>query len=69
MLLWIKSWGKRNNASSVVQVILCVSSVFDESGGVKDTVYLNSAQTRGTVSGTVLVNFKLNQQLLEFAKQ
>ena len=53
----------------MVQVILCVGSVFDESGGVKDTVYLNSAQTRGTVSGTVLVNFKLNQQLLEFAKQ
>ena len=69
MLLWIKSWGKRNNPSSVIQVILRVGSVFDESGGVKDTVYLNSAQTKGTVSGTVLVNFKLNQQLLEFAKQ
>ena len=50
-------------------MILRVGSVFDESGGVKDAVYLNSAQTRGTVSGTVLVNFKLNQQLLEFAKQ
>ena len=69
MLFWIKSWGKRNNTPSVIQVILRVGSVFDESGGVKDAVYLNSAQTRGTVSGTVLVNFKLNQQLLEFAKQ
>tara|TARA_Y100000385_G_C12876755_1_gene544012 strand:- start:59 stop:220 length:162 start_codon:yes stop_codon:yes gene_type:complete len=53
----------------MIQVILRVGSVFDESGVVKDTVYLNSAQTRGTVSGTVLVNLKLNQQLLEFAKQ
>jgi integrase/recombinase XerD len=43
--------------------------VFDEVGGVKDTIYLSSAQTKGSDSATVLVNTKLKRQLLKFAKQ
>ena len=43
--------------------------VFDEAGGVKDTIYLNSDQTKGSDSATVLVNTKLKRQLLKFAKQ
>ena len=48
---------------------LRVGDVFDEAGGVKDTIYLNSAQTKGSDSATVLVNTKLKQQLAKFAKQ
>jgi len=43
--------------------------VFDEAGGIKDTIYLNSAQTKGSDSGTVLVNTKLKRQLAKFAKK
>ena len=48
---------------------LRVGDVFDEAGGVKDTIYLNSAQTKGSDSATVLVNSKLKRQLMKFAKQ
>ena len=48
---------------------LCVGDVFDEAGGVKDTIYLNSAQTKGSDSATVLVNTKLKRKLVKFAKQ
>jgi len=48
---------------------LRVGDVFDEVGGVKDTIYLSSAQTKGSDSATVLVNTKLKRQLLKFAKQ
>ena len=48
---------------------LRVGDVFDEAGGVKDTIYLNSDQTKGSDSGTVLVNSKLKRQLMKFAKQ
>ena len=42
---------------------LRVGDVFDEVGGVKDTIYLNSDQTKGSDSATVLVNTKLKRQL------
>ena len=48
---------------------LHVGDVFDDAGGVKDTIYLNSAQTKGSDSTTVLVNTKLKRQLEKFAKQ
>ena len=48
---------------------LSVGDVFDEAGSVKDTIYLNSNQTKGSDSATVLVNTKLKRQLLKFAKQ
>ena len=48
---------------------LRVGDVFDESGGVKDTIYLSADQTKGSDSGSVLVNTKLRRQLLKFAKQ
>jgi integrase/recombinase XerD len=48
---------------------LRVGDVFDEASNVKDTIYLNSAQTKGSDSGTVLVNSKLKRQLSKFAKQ
>jgi integrase/recombinase XerD len=48
---------------------LRIGDVFDEAGGIKDTIYLNSAQTKGSDSATVLVNSKLKRQLLKFAKQ
>ena len=48
---------------------LRVGDVFDEAGGIKDTIYLNSDQTKGSDSATVLVNTKLKRQLAKFAKQ
>jgi len=48
---------------------LRVGDVFDDFGRVKDTIYLNSAQTKGSDSATVLVNTKLKRQLAKFAKQ
>ena len=48
---------------------LRVGDVFDEVGGVKDTFYLSADQTKGSDSGSVLVNSKLRRQLLKFAKQ
>jgi integrase/recombinase XerD len=43
--------------------------LFDDFGRVKDTIYLNSDQTKGSDSATVLVNTKLKRQLAKFAKQ
>lgn len=48
---------------------LKVGDVFDETGGVKDTIYLAPEQTRGSETGTVLVNKKLKGQLVIFYKQ
>jgi integrase/recombinase XerD len=48
---------------------LRVGDVFDDLGGVKDTIYLNSDQTKGADSATALVNSKLKRQLAKFAKQ
>jgi len=48
---------------------LRIGDVFDEAGGVKDTIYLSPDQTKGSDSGSVLVNTKLKRQLLKFAKQ
>ena len=48
---------------------LCVGDVFDDLGGVKDTIYLNADQTKGADSGTVLVNSKLKRQLAKFGEQ
>ena len=48
---------------------LRVGDVFDDAGGVKNTIYLNSTQTKGSDSTTVLVNTKLKRQLEKFAKQ
>jgi len=48
---------------------LRIGDVFDEAGGVKDTIYLSADQTKGSDSATVLVNTKLKRQLLKFAKQ
>ena len=48
---------------------LRIGDVFDEAGGVKDTIYLSADQTKGSDSATVLVNAKLKRQLVEFAKQ
>ena len=47
---------------------LRVGDVFDEAGGVKDTIYLSSAQTKGSDSANVLVNSKLKRKLTKFAK-
>ena len=48
---------------------LRIGDVFDEVGGVKDTIDLNADQTKGSDSATVLVNSKLKRQLVKFAKQ
>jgi len=48
---------------------LRIGDVFDDFGRVKDTIYLNSDQTKGSDSATVLVNTKLKRQLMKFAKQ
>ena len=42
---------------------LRIGDVFDEAGGVKDTIYLSADQTKGSDSATVLVNHKLKRQL------
>ena len=43
---------------------LQVGDVLDEAGGVKDTIYLSADQTKGSDSGSVLVNAKLKRQLV-----
>ena len=48
---------------------LRIGDVFDDFGRVKDTIYLNSAQTKGSDSATVLVNSKLSKQLKKFGQQ
>ena len=47
---------------------LRVGDVYGANGEVKDTVYLRSEQTKGSSGGTVLVNTKLKQQLIKYAK-
>ena len=48
---------------------LRIGDVFDDFGRVKDTIHLNADQTKGSDSGTVLVNTKLKRQLVKFVKQ
>ena len=48
---------------------LRIGDVFDEVGGVKDTIYLSADQTKGSDSATVLVNSKLKRQLAKFGQQ
>jgi integrase/recombinase XerD len=48
---------------------LSVGDVFDEAGGIKDTIYLSSTQTKGSDSATVLANSKLKRQLEKFGQQ
>jgi integrase/recombinase XerD len=47
---------------------LRVCDVFDTGGGVKDTIQLSAAQTKGNDSSTVLVNKKLRAQLIRYAR-
>lgn len=46
---------------------LCVGDVFDETGDVRDTIYLSAAQTKGSTSNTVLVNKRLAAALKRYA--
>lgn len=46
---------------------LKVADVYDQSGAVRDTVYLNAAQTKGSEGNTVLVNKKLAAALKRYS--
>lgn len=46
---------------------LKVGDVYDVHGKSKDTIYLTAAQTKGTESGTVMVNKRLRTQLQRYA--
>ncbi len=46
---------------------LTVGDVFDEAGGVRDTVYLTAAQTKGDSGNTVYVNKRLTAALKRYA--
>lgn len=46
---------------------LRVGDVFDANGGVRDTVYLDVAQTKGDEAGTVLVSKRLRKALCAYA--
>lgn len=46
---------------------LLVSDVYDETGAVLDTIYLQASQTKGTEGNTVLVNKRLRQVLVRYA--
>ena len=48
---------------------LRVGDVFDDFSRVKDIIYLNSDQTKGSDSVTVLVNSKLSKQLKKCGQQ
>ena len=48
---------------------LRVGDVFDETGLVKNTIYMSAAQTKGSDSAAVLVNSKLQRQLERFGQQ
>ena len=48
---------------------LRVADVFDRDGNVNDTIYLSASQTKGSDSCTVLVNSKLQKQLIKYAVQ
>lgn len=46
---------------------LRVGDVFDDAGGVRDTIYLSAAQTKGNHAATVLVSKRLAAQLQRYA--
>lgn len=46
---------------------LLVGDVFDETGAVRDTIYLRAAQTKGNAGNTVLVNKRLATALKRYA--
>ena len=48
---------------------LRIGDVFDGEGGVRDTIQLSAAQTKGNDAATVLVNKRLAQQLKRYAAQ
>lgn len=48
---------------------LRIGDVFDGEGGVRDTIQLSAAQTKGNDAATVLVNKRLAQQLKRYAVQ
>jgi integrase/recombinase XerD len=47
---------------------LRVCDVINSDGKVKDTIYLNAAQTKGSENTTILVNTKLQKQLYKYLK-
>ena len=46
---------------------LTIGDVFDETGAVRDTVYLSAAQTKGSTGNTVYVNKRLAAALKRYA--
>ena len=48
---------------------LRTGDVFDDTGAVRDTIYLSSAQTKGNDTCTVLVSKRLRAQLQRYATQ
>ena len=46
---------------------LLVGDVYDETGAVRDTIYLQASQTKGAEGNTVLVNKRLRQMLVRYA--
>lgn len=48
---------------------LRIGDVFDAEGGVRDTIQLSAAQTKGNEAATVLVNKRLAAQLKRYAAQ
>lgn len=46
---------------------LLISDAFDDSGAVRDTIYLRAAQTKGATGNTVLVNKRLAAALKRYA--
>jgi integrase/recombinase XerD len=46
---------------------LTIGDVFDETGAVRDTVYLSAAQTKGSTGNTVYVNKRLTAALNRYA--
>ena len=46
---------------------LRIKDVFDNTGAVRDTIYLSAAQTKGNDTCTVLVNRRLRAQLQRYA--
>lgn len=48
---------------------LLVGDVYDETGTVRDAIYLRAAQTKGSEGNTVLVNKRLKQALQRYAAE
>jgi integrase/recombinase XerD len=48
---------------------LRIGDVFDDEGGVRDTIQLSAAQTKGNDAATVFVNKQLANQLKRYAAQ